>query len=281
MRNQNYFPVLTEMELQLPMYLTSAGGWVNQERTDRPEGFHSFQWIQCLSGQGRLELGSSRADVSEGQGILLYPGAAHRYYPLQEPWSVQWVSFQGSVVPSMLERLFLRESGVYTVSEAGALQSQLEQAALVVGGDDPFRSYECSALLYRVLLDLAKWGSFKAGGSRQQHLQSIAPMLTLIEDKYADDLSLDDLAGSLGVTPQYACALFRRSFGMRPFEYVTKYRLRRAKEQLLADAALPVAEVGRRVGYSHTSYFIKLFRKQEGVTPSQFRRMFTGSSRPD
>ncbi|TLS49659.1 AraC family transcriptional regulator [Paenibacillus antri] len=276
MRDRNFFPVLTELELQLPMYLTSAGGWINQERTDRPDGFFSFQWIQCLRGQGRLELGGAAADVGEGQGMLLYAGVPHRYYAVQEPWSVVWVTFHGSVVPEMLERLRLKESGVYTVSEPESLLEQLDRAAEVMSGSDPLRGYEGSALLYRLLLDLAKRSSFKAGGSRQQHLQSIAPMLRLIEERYADDLSLDDLAGSLGVTPQYACALFRRSFGMRPFEYVTKHRLRRAKELLLADFSLAVAEVGRRVGYGHTSYFIKLFKQQEGMTPSQFRQLFLG-----
>jgi len=276
MKDQNFFPVLTDLELNLPMYLTSAGGWVNQDRIDRPSGFHSFQWIQCLGGQGRLEIGGSQAEVSEGQGMLLHAGVPHRYYAVQEPWSVQWVTFQGSVVPELLERLHLRESGVYSVSEAASLHRRLEQAAELMSGNDPFRGYEGSALLYRLLLDLAKWAAFKTGGSRQQHLQTIAPMLRLIEERYADDLSLEELAGSLGVTPQYACALFRRSFAMRPFEYVTKFRLRRAKELLLADTGLPVAEVGRRVGYTHTSYFIKLFKQQEGITPSQFRRMFTG-----
>jgi len=276
MRDTNFFPVLTDLELRLPLYITSAGGWINQDRIDRPEGYFSFQWIQCLSGQGRLELGGTAADVSEGQGMLLYADVPHRYYAVQEPWSVKWVTFQGSVVPELLERLQLRESGVFTVSEAEALHEQLELAQRIMSGGDPLRGYEGSALVYRLLLDLARWGSFKAGGSRQQHLQSIAPMLRMIEDRYAEDLSLDDLAGALGVTPQYACALFRRSFGMRPFEYVTKHRLRRAKELLLADGALAVAEVGRRVGYAHASYFIKLFKQQEGMTPSQFRQLFLG-----
>jgi AraC-like DNA-binding protein len=275
-RDTNYFPVLTELELQLPMYLTSAGGWINQDRIDRPEGYFSFQWLQCLGGVGRLELGDTVAEIGEGQGMLLYARVPHRYYAVQEPWSVKWVTFQGSLVPELLERLQLRESGVFTVSEAEALHEQLERAQEVMASGDPLRGYEGSALLYRLLLDLAKWASFKAGGSRQQHLQSIAPMLRLIEERYADDLSLDDLAGAVGVTPQYACALFRRSFGMRPFEYVTKHRLRRAKELLIADMSLGVAEVGRRVGYAHTSYFIKLFKQQEGMTPSQFRQLFLG-----
>ena len=282
MMNSNVFPVLTELELQLPMYLTSAGGWINQERVDRPNGYDSYQWIQCLGGRGRLEFsgtaGSSAegaAEVSPGQGMLLYPNAPHRYFAVEEPWSVAWVTFRGSVVPEVLEKLQLRE-GVYTAAEPDELRAGIGRAAQVLAGSDPFRGYEGSSLLYRLLLSLARGASFQGGGSRQQRLASIEPMLRLIESRFAEDLALGEIAAALGVTPQYACMLFKRSLGMRPFEYITKFRLRKAKEMMIADGALPVAEVGRRVGYPNTSYFIKLFKREEGLTPTEFRRQFLG-----
>ena len=278
MLNSNVFPVLTELEWQLPMYLTSAGGWVNQERIDRPNGFDAYQWLQCIEGRGRLEFGGTgegSADVSAGQGMLLYPHTPHRYYALEEPWTVVWVTFRGSAVPEVLEKLQLRE-GVYTAAEPEALRVGVEEAAEVLAGGDPFRGYEGSALLYRLLLGLARSASFQGRGSRQQRMASVEPMLRLIESRYAEDLELSDIAAALGVSPQYACMLFRRSLGMRPFEYVAKFRLRKAKEMLLSDGGLSVAEVGRRVGYPNTSYFIKQFKRSEGVTPTEFRRQFLG-----
>ncbi|WP_199617186.1 AraC family transcriptional regulator [Paenibacillus alkalitolerans] len=276
MVDENIFPVLTDMELRLPLYLTSAGGWRNQDKIQRADGFPSYQWLLCLSGQGRLELGGVTAEVSEGQGMILLPRLPHSYYAVQEPWTVRWVTFHGWVVPELLERFQLNDSGVYSVANAEELLSTMQEAARVLKGDDPFRGYEGSSLLYRMLLDLAKNASLKSGSSRKQHLQNLTPMLRLIEQKYAEDLTLDELAGSIRVTPQYACSLFRRSFGMRPFEYITRYRLRKAKELLLEDVTLPVIEVGRLVGYAHSSYFIKLFKEHEGMTPSQFRRLYAG-----
>jgi AraC family transcriptional regulator of arabinose operon len=274
--DENIFPVLTDMELRLPIYLTSAGGWRNQDRIQREEGFPSYQWLLCLSGQGRLELGGVPVDVSEGQGFLLLPRVPHRYYAIQEPWTVRWVTFHGWVVPELLERFQLNESGVYSVANSDELLSAMEEAVRVLKGDDPFRGYEGSSLLYRMLLDLAKNASFKSGSSRKQHLQRLGPMLRYIEERFAEELTLDDLAGCIDVTPQYACSLFRRSFGMRPFEYITRYRLRKAKELLLGDMSLTVVQVGRLVGYAHTSYFIKLFKEHEGMTPSQFRQLYAG-----
>jgi AraC family transcriptional regulator of arabinose operon len=274
--DENIFPVLTDMELRLPLYLTSAGGWRNQDRIHREDGFPSYQWLLCLGGEGRLEVGGAAADVTEGQGMILLPRVPHRYYAVQEPWTIRWVTFHGWIVPELLERFQLNDSGVYSVANSEELLSTMQEAARVLRGDDPFRGYEGSSLLYRMLLDLAKNASLKSGSSRKQHLQNLTPMLRLIEEKYAEELTLDELAGCIRVTPQYACSLFRRSFGMRPFEYITRYRLRKAKELLLGDVSLPVTQVGRLVGYAHASYFIKLFKEHEGMTPSQFRRLYEG-----
>jgi AraC family transcriptional regulator of arabinose operon len=277
MQTHNIFPVLTALDLRLPIYVTSAGGWVHQEPIHRESGHHSFQWIQCLDGKGQLDLFGAKADVAKGQGMLLYAGVPHQYYAIEEPWSVQWVTFQGGVANELLERLNLRESGVYTVAETVVLEEQMDSIAEILKGHDPFQNVEVSTQLYRLLLNLSKSANFKSGASPRKHLQNLAPMLRLIETRYAEDLSLDDLADCMHVTPQYTCALFRRCFGMRPFEYVAKYRVQRAKELLIADRFMSVSEVGQRVGYPHTSYFIKLFKAQEGMTPNQFRQQqFTG-----
>ncbi|MNJ00150.1 Bifunctional transcriptional activator/DNA repair enzyme AdaA [compost metagenome] len=74
------------------------------------------------------------------------------------------------------------------------------------------------------------------------------------------------------MTPQHTCLLFQQTLGMRPFAYLTRYRLRKAKELLLQEQ-LEVREIAKRVGYEDTSYFIKLFKRQEGVTPIRFRKI--------
>lgn len=68
--DSNIFRVITDLELKLPLYVTSAGGWSNQEAMDRPDGFPDYQWIQTWSGTGQLELKDKTYTVGPGQGIF-------------------------------------------------------------------------------------------------------------------------------------------------------------------------------------------------------------------
>jgi AraC-like DNA-binding protein len=60
---------------------------------------------------------------------------------------------------------------------------------------------------------------------------------------------------------------------MRPFEYVTRYRLKCAKELLLNQNDYPIKTIAAMVGYNDTSYFCSTFREYEDCSPLEFKRM--------
>lgn len=88
---------------------------------------------------------------------------------------------------------------------------------------------------------------------------------------YAGNIGLPDLAAELGLSVNYFCSLFKKEAGSNFVDYLTQYRLRIAKE-LLAGTTAPVTEIAERVGYSDFRYFLRVFKKLEGVTPSEFRQ---------
>lgn len=269
----NIFVVLTETEQRLPYYLTSAGGWFHQEPMLRETGFPDFQWIQCLKGEGVLETEGRRYTVSPGQGMLLYPNRPHHYYAVREPWEVRWFTFNGSQTEAMLQSLMLPCSSVLQLSHPDAVLRRIAQVIELLQSKDPFRYVKCSALVYETVLDLFIRSSAPDTRSRTEHYEQLTPVLSYIDDHYNEPMTLNALSAELGLSPQYTCHLFQKSFGLRPFEYINRYRLRRAKELLLQEPHLDVKDIARAVGYEHTSYFIKLFKQQEGITPSAFRRI--------
>jgi AraC family transcriptional regulator, arabinose operon regulatory protein len=271
--NLNIFVVLTETELQLPYYMTSAGGWDNQDSMLREEGFPDFQWIQCLSGEGVLETEGERYTVGPGQGMLLYPNRMHHYYAVKEPWEVQWISFNGSQAHGMLASLKLTGSSVLHLSHPDTVLRIMSQACELLQSKDPFRYVKCSALVYEAILDLFISSSAPDTRSKTEHYEQLVPVLSYIDDHYTEPLTLGILSDQLGLSPQYTCHLFQKSFGLRPFEYINRFRLRRAKELLLQEPGRDVKDIALAVGYEHASYFIKLFKQQEGITPSAFRKI--------
>lgn len=271
--DNNIFVVLTDTELKLPYFMTSAGGWVNQDYMMREGGFPDFQWIQCLAGEGILETDGKRYTVSAGQGMLLYPNRRHTYYATREPWTTQWIAFNGVQAEAMLASLKLTGSSVLQLSHPDIVESKLITAHELLQSKDPFRYIRCSALIYEIVLDLFMYSSTPDMRSKTEHYEQLMPALSYIDEHFTEPLTLEILSSQLRLSPQYTCHLFQKSFGLRPFEYINRFRLRRAKELLLQQPDRDIKDIARAVGYEHASYFIKLFKQQEGITPSAFRKI--------
>ncbi|MFW6362105.1 MAG: helix-turn-helix domain-containing protein, partial [Spirochaetota bacterium] len=69
----------------------------------------------------------------------------------------------------------------------------------------------------------------------------------------------------------YLCTLFKDLVHCRPFEYITEYRINRAKELLVTNPEMKISEVANTVGYENKSYFGTNFRKIEGISPRSYR----------
>jgi AraC-like DNA-binding protein len=91
-----------------------------------------------------------------------------------------------------------------------------------------------------------------------------------IHARYAEPLSLDDLARQAALSPFHFLRLFRRAFGETPHRYLTRVRIEAAKRLLLADA--PVTDVCLDVGFQSLGSFSALFARRVGAPPSAFRR---------
>jgi len=95
--------------------------------------------------------------------------------------------------------------------------------------------------------------------------------IAYIEEHLDESISLEVLAGLVGLSACYFCRAFRRSFGIPPQRYQLRQRIERAKT-LLARHAASVTEVGLTVGYNDASAFCTAFRRVAGLTPSAYRR---------
>ena len=98
-------------------------------------------------------------------------------------------------------------------------------------------------------------------------------MLELIQSEYAKELTLEGFSRRFFLSKNQLIRIFRKRTGYAPYEYIKRYRLMKACE-LLQGTALPVNEVGERVGYSNNSHFTAQFRDCYGMTPTKFRGMF-------
>lgn len=98
---------------------------------------------------------------------------------------------------------------------------------------------------------------------------------TYIQENYQKDLSLDELSKELDISPYYFSKLFKEETGSNFVEYLTSLRMSRAKE-LLKDENRSMKEICMEVGYSDPNYFSRIFKRNFGVTPTEYRERERG-----
>ena len=96
-----------------------------------------------------------------------------------------------------------------------------------------------------------------------------------MQEHLAEEISLSVLSEEFHMNPQYISQLFKNEIGVGFLAYLTSIRMEKAKKLLLS-TSLSIGEVAEQSGYGDYRVFTKVFKKSEGITPSQYRRDFLG-----
>ena len=87
---------------------------------------------------------------------------------------------------------------------------------------------------------------------------------------YQKDISLDDVSREVDISPYYFSKLFKEATGDNFIEYLTNLRIDKAKD-LLDNTELSMKEICVQVGYANPNYFSRIFKKNVGVTPTEYK----------
>lgn len=99
--------------------------------------------------------------------------------------------------------------------------------------------------------------------------RTIKQLLEYIDGHYAQDIGLVELADQVEMNPAYLSILFKEEVGISYIKYLTRVRMDAAKE--LLKEGRKVVDVSEMVGYSNYRYFCDIFKKQVGITPSEYK----------
>ncbi|NOU92660.1 helix-turn-helix domain-containing protein [Paenibacillus sp. LMG 31456] len=99
----------------------------------------------------------------------------------------------------------------------------------------------------------------------------ISFVMDYVENRFADDLSLDLLADKLNMSVAYLSVYIKEKTGVNFSEHINAVRIRKAKE-LLALNELSVQDISSLIGYRNVTSFIRMFKKMTGMPPGEFRR---------
>ncbi len=266
MAGDYFFPILSAKELALPFYIATIGVQQAQEAISRPQGIEHHQLLLTRQGSGMVELAGHKIFVPAGTALYHPPHTPHLYYPEKEPWETHWITFAGNGVELLLDL----DGGVYS----GALGPLFALHHKMQGiPHDMDWSQQASVLLYQLLLDFK---SLADSGCSSVLTTRLRPSVDYMRRHFSETIELQDLARITGVSSAHYCHLFKSAYQISPFTLLLHLRLQAAKTMLVSSPSREIEKIARDVGFNSASYFIKMFKAYEAMTPAAFRRAHTG-----
>ncbi len=111
--------------------------------------------------------------------------------------------------------------------------------------------------------------SFRKNGQMADSLVGRAKVY--IDAHLSEDITRESIAAHVALSENYLSKIFKKETGFSISDYVLMRRMSRAKT-LLIETARPVGEIALETGYSNSAYFIKMFKREVGKTPNEYRK---------
>lgn len=256
-----------------PFAFDSIGNHWKQEMVCRPQGYPIYHYLQTEQGRGRIEIKNQKYILNEGEGLLIAPFISHSYFGETKEWITSFATFTGTA-ESTIPHILKNRSIIFTDREQG------DRINAIIS--DVVQKYECSmpnALslsidCYSLLMHFVDGIYTSDMESDPLYERYILPSIKEIETNYHSRLTVQELSRKVYVTPQYLSRLFRRFLGCSAYEYLTAFRINKARELLITHPRMEIQNIAHQAGFEDTSHFIAMFKKKTGTTPKEFRVLY-------
>jgi AraC family transcriptional regulator, melibiose operon regulatory protein len=179
--------------------------------------------------------------------------------------------FRGAVIEALDIKDFDRDVFLRWREELLAGDEQMEQ---IVRDELTARVRRIDREGWRDLRDLAEASPYAASHDADRALH-VEVMTRYIGDRATEEISVENVAAAVGLHPNYAMTIFKRSVGLTINQAIIRHRLDTAQSMLIA-TELPVASIAFECGFGSLSSFYEAFKRRFRTSPSNFRNRFLG-----
>ena len=225
-----------------------------------------------MDGKGIYQVGEKKYKLSKGQGFLIEPEELTFYQADQEePWSYLWVGVGGTGAKKFIQDIGLNSQQRIFRCADGEKLNEIVMDMMKHTRSTVSDLYYLQGKLYELFSVLAADVVIEELMEENKENRYIQEAVTYIRNNYAAGLTVEELAGYLGVNRSYLYTLFKNKLQLSPKEFLTKFRISRAREQLILTEE-SVENIAVACGYHSTLVFTKNFKQETGMTPTEFRK---------
>lgn len=275
--------------------LVSSDGFLHERRN-----LDSYVFIIVREGTLHIEQHGERFDVHANESLLLFAHQLHfGYKPSQGKLSYYWVHFYihdpNYAIYSRNTLLrynhYLDEELLYPplpsshnnflIPEYGRLSLEKRSMLLFVQlldiskRDNYQATWRCHYALNLLLMEFTD-ESFSYNKFVEERIPPrVRDILEWIRTHYDKEITVASLAKQYNYHPTYLTSLIKKYTGFSISSYITNIRISVAKNLLCSRDATSIQDIAYLCGFSDDKYFMRIFKRMEGITPSQYRNAFS------
>ncbi len=245
-----------------------------ENETDLPPGIvygpvvrNVYVFETCVKGGGSVIINGKKFPVKAGDCYILLPGDSIIHTAdFEDPRQGIWCTVGGVAVGRYLKKAGITSSTPFAPPEVfNELYSCLEKMFKIWESQEGGRSLRLTGCVYEFLSILYKDKRIQASSD-----EWIDKALGIIESRFNELYTVSDIAEATGLERAYFSTLFKSKLGLSPHEYLSSFKLKKAKA-LLEDTSASVGSIAESVGIPQEN-FARVFKKEYGITPLEYRK---------
>lgn len=240
--------------------------WNGKERTDE----HCL--IQyTLNGEGELEINDTVYKLKQGDAFIVEIPSSHCYRlpKRSSSWELLYIQFSKEALP-FWNQLITLTGPVFSIKKDSSTEKLMRKIYELSVKNEFQNVYECSKYAYELVMNIISY--FHKEQKCKVLPSSIELCKQFINTHYNNQIGLDDMAKAAQISKFHLTRKFEKELGITPNNYLIKVRLENSIKLLTSQTNLTLENIARNVGFSCANYYGKVFKKNFGVSPDEFRR---------
>ncbi len=234
----------------------------------------SYLFFTVLSGKGELTVEGVTYNMKEGDCAFVDCMMSYKHRSSNDLWQLKWVHFNGPNMAGIYAKY--RDRGgrvVFSPSpdDLEHISGTLNDIKSTSVSDSYIRDMELNEELTKLLTQIMRnsWSTehHLSASKKRSDLQNVYDYLGT---HYTENIKLDDLARMFFINKFYLTRIFKEQYGTTVNKHLTRLRITEAKKSLRF-TDLSIEQISEKCGYNDANFFIRSFKRAEGMTPGEFR----------
>jgi AraC family transcriptional regulator of arabinose operon len=238
----------------------------------RKNGINEYILLYCLDGEGWIKINGKTIPLTPNTGFIIPENTGHKYgSSLKDAWSIYWVHFEGDYAATFYKRFSTSNDASIKIAFDESRITLLNEIITLLESD--FTNEKVELTHFKLIAFLSSLCYSNTLNSNVDDI--ISHSIVFMKAHLNEILTIELLANQACYSISRYSELFKKKTGYSPIQFFIRLKILKSCEYLYF-TNLNIKEICKEVGFDDPYYFSRMFKKQIGVSPSEYRKKKKG-----